>query len=94
MMERIKYRIQSKLKRADGTPDFVMFGTTANIEQTIKFHQFHLSLRTHPNPQLMNYSDRHGWNCFEYIIDPQELKIIETATIEPRQKEVRKRKQP
>lgn len=90
-MERIKYRIVSKLKRSDGTPDFVKYGTTANIEETIKFHQFHLSLRTHPDPQLMNYSDRHGWNCFEYIVDADELKIIETAAITHR-KEIRNKK--
>jgi len=80
-MERIAYRIESKLKRSDGTPDFVMKGSTANIEDTIKFHQYHLAMRNHPNPQLMTYSDRHGSNCFEYIIDADELKIIETASL-------------
>lgn len=92
-MERIKYRIESKIKKADGTPDFVKYGTTANIENTIKFHQFHLSMRTHPDPQLLNYAERHGWNCFEYILDLEEMAIIETASIVNR-KEMRSKKKP
>ena len=92
-MERVKYRIESKLKKADGTPDFVKYGTTADISETIKWHQFHLSLRIHPDPQLMNYSERHGWNCFEYIVDPVEMAIIETASITNR-KEMRNKKKP
>jgi hypothetical protein len=90
-MERISYRIESKTKRADGTPDFVKFGTTANIDYTIKYHQFHLANRMHPDPAMMSYSDRHGWNCFEYIVDPEEVALIEYATIKPK-KEVRKKK--
>lgn len=88
-MERISYRIVSKLKKADGEPVFVKKGTTANIKETIRFHQGHLAMRTHPDPQLMNFSDRYGCNCFEYIIDADELKIIEKAVIK-KKREVRK----
>jgi hypothetical protein len=88
-MERIAYRIESKIKR-NGVPEFIKYGSTANLDYTIKYHKFHLSLRTHPDPQLMTYSDSHGWNCFEYIVDCDEAKIIETATIKPK-KEIRKR---
>jgi hypothetical protein len=45
----------------------------------------------HPDPAMMSYSDRHGWNCFEYIVDPEEVALIEYATIKPK-KEVRKKK--
>ena len=77
-MEKVSYRIESKLKRADGKPDFIMYGATVDIKHTIKYHQYHLALRIHPDPNLMSYSDRHGSDCFEYIIDSP---IIETATV-------------
>lgn len=77
-MEKISYRIQSKIKKSDGTPDFVMYGVTSDIQQTIKYHQSHLVWRIHPDPNLMAYSGRHGADCFEYIVDSP---IIETATV-------------
>jgi hypothetical protein len=88
-MERVSYKIVSRMKKSDGTPDFMLFGTTANLEYTIRFHQFHLAHGTHPNPAMNEYARTHGFNCFEYIVDPAEVKIIETATIKPK-KEVRK----
>lgn len=87
-MERVSYKIVSRIKK-NGIPEFIKYGTTSNLDYTIKFHQFHLAHNTHPDPQMNEYGRVHGFNCFEYIVDPAEEKIIETATLKPK-KEVRK----
>lgn len=91
----ISYRIQSKIIRPDGKPDFVKFGRTKDIDATIKYHIYHLQHRTHPDPQLMRYTCSRGVDVLEFIVDtpkaqPEEA-ITETATIKP-VKETRKKK--
>ena len=94
-MSKISYRIQSKIMGADGKPDFVKFGVTDNIEQTIKFHIFHLKHRTHPDPQLMRYTCSRGVDVLEFIVDaPAESLVdplVEKAMIQP-EKETRGKK--
>ena len=92
-MAKVSYRIQSKINGPDGKSEFVKFGTSENIEYTIKWHKFHLVHRTHPDPQLKDYVFRKGIDSLEFIIDMPADKepIIEKAIIEPK-KETRKKK--
>lgn len=83
-MNRISYRIESKILGPDGKSIFIKYGDSANIEYTIKYHQFHLIHKTHPDPQLRNYVEKYGVDSLEYIVDkPELMEIIETATVEP-----------
>lgn len=92
-MAKVSYRIESKINGPDGKSEFIKYGTSENIEYTIKWHKFHLIHRTHPDPQLRDYVFRKGLASLEFIIDmPPEEKIVETATIEPK-KETRAKKQ-
>ena len=93
-MGKVAYRIQSKILNSEGKPDFVKFGTSENIEQTIKYHIFHLRHRTHPDPQLMRYTCSRGVDVLEFIVDSPESMvdpIIEQAMIKP-EKETRAKK--
>lgn len=89
-MAKVSYRIQSKINGPDGKSEFVKFGTSENIEYTIKWHKFHLVHRTHPDPQLRDYVFRKGLDSLEFIVDMPEP-IIEQAIVEPK-KETRARK--
>jgi hypothetical protein len=93
-MGKVGYRIQSKIMGPDGKPDFVKYGTSENIEYTVKWHMFHLKHRTHPDPQLMRYTLSRGADVLEIIIDPLDTPtepVIEKAVIVP-QKETRAKK--
>lgn len=90
-MAKVTYRIQSKINGSDGKSEFVKFGSSENIEYTIKWHKFHLVHRTHPDPQLKDYVFRKGLDSLEFIVDMPDEPIIEKAIIEPK-KETRKRK--
>jgi hypothetical protein len=93
-MGKVSYRIQSRILGPDGKTDFVKYGTSENIEYTIKWHMFHLKHRTHPDPQLMRYTASRGADVLEFIIDTADSlmnPMIEKAIIQP-QKETRKKK--
>lgn len=93
-MGKVSYRIQSKILNQFGNSEFVKFGTSENIEYTIKWHKFHLAHRTHPDPQLRDYVFRKGLDSLEFIVDVPIVKnepLIERAVIEP-QKETRVKK--
>lgn len=90
-MAKVTYRIESKIKGPDGKSEFIKYGTSENIEYTIKWHKFHLIHRTHPDPQLRDYVFRKGVDSLEFIIDMPAEPIIEQATIEPK-KETRVKK--
>jgi hypothetical protein len=82
----VNYRIQSKIIRPDGTPDFVKPGKTEDFERTVQFHRWNLKQRTHPDPQMMSYACSRGWDVFDYIIEPEEISLntlIEQAILKP-----------
>jgi len=85
-MGKVSYRIQSKILNSFGNSEFVKFGTSENIEYTIKWHKFHLTHRTHPDPQLRDYVSRKGLDSLEFIVDVPIVKaepLIEKAIVEP-----------
>jgi hypothetical protein len=94
-MGKVTYRIQSKILGPDGKPDFVKFGTSENIEATIKYHKFNLKNRTHPDPQLMRYTCSRGVDVLEFIVDTPEGMmdpIVEQAVVKPIKEQRTKKK--
>lgn len=76
-----RYEIRSKLNKS-----LLFIGQSHDIEESIRWHKFHLSKSIHPSPTLQNHCIKYGMDDFIFSVP-----IIETATLKP-EMEMRKKR--
>ena len=83
------YKIQSKTRLPDGTPEFLRYDTShLPFDEVRKFHLHHLKVRTHTDKELMRYVKAHGPDSLEIIrIDklPEKKKPVDQLLDEKRE---------